>query len=352
MEIRKLVSLTWKEKLIMANGDAVILGSEDNSAADRTSLTKTQGFLPVLDLFNNQGVGLLIIAGESAVHPGGEVIPGEALAAFSPGTAVVGTGDVSGVFGTGEENGVEGHCETGTGVFARSNSGTGVWAQTATGLGVNAISDGSIAVRGQSNRSAGVVGLTFGSGGSVGVLGVAGGTGTGVLGFSSQGNAGAFFGPVVVSGDFTVIGGSKSAAVPYPDGSYRLLYAVESPDCWLEDFGRAKLIDGEAIVKLKDDFAAVIDFKQMHIFLSPEGDCNGLYLNSMPAQNTQSFSVGELQNGKSSLSFSYRIVGKRKDIRGQRMKKVKVPKRPAIAEAEAPIEKVKPREAKKMSFYK
>ena len=335
----------------MPNGDALILGSEDNSANDRTSITKTQGFLPVLDLFNNHGVGLLIIAGESAVHPGGEVIPGEALAAFSPGTAVVGTGEVSGVFGTGEETGVEGHCTTGNGVFAQSNSGTGVRAQSSTGFGVNATSDQGIAIRGQSNRAAGVVGLTFGSGGSIGVLGFAGGTGTGVLALSSQGNAGEFFGPVVVSGDFTVIGGSKSAAVPYPDGSHRQLYSVESPECWLEDFGRAKLINGEAVVELKPDFAAVIDSKQMHIFLSPEGDCNGLYVNSVATEDTKAFSVRELQNGKSSLSFSYRIVGKRKDIRGQRMKKVKVPERPTMPEAEAPSVKVKPRRARKLSFY-
>jgi hypothetical protein len=75
----------------MADGSTLILGSEANSASNRTSLTKTQGFLPVMDLFNDHGVGLLIIAGESVVH-GGQPSQGEALAAFSPGTAVVGTG--------------------------------------------------------------------------------------------------------------------------------------------------------------------------------------------------------------------------------------------------------------------
>ena len=35
--------------------------------------------------------------------------------------------------------------------------------------------------------------------------------------------AAAFYGPVFVGGDFTVVGGAKSAAVPHPDGSHRRL---------------------------------------------------------------------------------------------------------------------------------
>ena len=49
--------------------------------------------------------------------------------------------------------------------------------------------------------------------------------------------AGAFYGPVIIGGDFTVFG-AKSAAVPHPDGSHRLLYCVESPESWFEDFGK------------------------------------------------------------------------------------------------------------------
>jgi hypothetical protein len=335
----------------MANGDKLVLGSDANTADTETALTKLQGFLPVLDLFNDNGVGVLIIAGESSFHGGGQIIPGEAIAAFSPGIAVVGTGDVSGVFGTGKEIGVEGHCDTGIGVFAQSKSGTGLWAQSSTGAGVRARSIAGIAVHGQSDRSAGVAGVTFGPGSSAGIIGVAGGTGTGVFGFSAQGNAGEFFGPVTVHGDFTVIGGSKSAAVPYPDGSHRQLYAVESPDCWFEDFGRARLKNGKATIKFSPDFSAVIDSKQMHIFLSPEGDCNGLYVFGTVTEGAKSFSVRELQKGKSSVSFSYRIVGKRKDIPGPRMKKVKVSKRPIIPETEVPIDKIKPHEARKSSFY-
>ena len=50
------------------------------------------------------------------------------------------------------------------------------------------------------------------------------------------------------------------------------------------------------------------------VFLTPEGDCRGLYVRKSAA----SFEVRELAGGTSSVAFSYRIVGRRKDIRNQR----------------------------------
>src|SRR5215813_4201897 len=46
--------------------------------------------------------------------------------------------------------------------------------------------------------------------------------------------------------------------------------------------------------------------------LTPEGDCHGLYVRGKTAK---SFEVRELQRGTHSIGFSYRIVGKRKDIK-------------------------------------
>ena len=45
-----------------------------------------------------------------------------------------------------------------------------------------------------------------------------------------------------------------------------------------------------------------------------EGDCRGLYVRKSGA----SFEVRELAGGTSNVAFSYRIVGRRKDIRGHR----------------------------------
>jgi hypothetical protein len=101
--------------------------------------------------------------------------------------------------------------------------------------------------------------------------------------------------------------------VPFPDGSRRVLYCVESPDHWFEDFGAARLSRGRARVKLDTDFAKVIG--AYHVFLTPRGDCNGLYV---ARTRGSAFEVRELGGGTSSVPFSYRIVGRRKDVKRHR----------------------------------
>jgi len=74
-----------------------------------------------------------------------------------------------------------------------------------------------------------------------------------------------------------------------------------------------------AVVKLDTDFAKVIKRGDYKVFLTPEGDCRGLYVR----RRTASFEVRELAGGKSSVAFSYRIVARRKDIRApQRFAKI------------------------------
>ena len=69
------------------------------------------------------------------------------------------------------------------------------------------------------------------------------------------------------------------------------------------------------MVKLDADFGKVIKRGDYRVFLTPEGDCRGLYVQRKGAA---SFEVCELAGGKSNVTFSYRIVGRRKDIRGHR----------------------------------
>ena len=102
--------------------------------------------------------------------------------------------------------------------------------------------------------------------------------------------------------------------VAFPDGSQRVLHCMESPEHWFEDFGTAKLKGGRTVVKLDADFAKVIKRGDYRVFVTPEGDCRGLYVHRSAA----SFEVRELMGGKSSIAFSYRIVGRRKDITGRR----------------------------------
>jgi hypothetical protein len=84
---------------------------------------------------------------------------------------------------------------------------------------------GGFAIYGLSAKGHGLVGATA----AAGAAAVVGAT-NGVAGAY----AAAFYGPVIVSGNFTVVGGAKSAAVPHPDGSHRRLYCVESPESWFE----------------------------------------------------------------------------------------------------------------------
>jgi hypothetical protein len=90
---------------------------------------------------------------------------------------------------------------------------------------------------------------------------------------------------------------------------------MESPEHWFEDFGSAKLARGRAVVKLDANFAKVIKSGDYRVFVTPEGDCRGLYVRR---KSSNSFEVRELTGGKSSVAFSYRIVGRRKDIKGHR----------------------------------
>jgi hypothetical protein len=137
----------------------------------------------------------------------------------------------------------------------------------------------------------------------------------GIVGETANPNsfAGFFAGNAVVTGTLTA--GVKNAMVAFPDGSQRVLHCMESPEHWFEDFGTAKLRNGRAVVRLDADFANVIKRGDYRVFVTPEGDCRGLYVRRKSAAR---FEVRELAGGKSNVAFSYRIVGRRKDIRRHR----------------------------------
>ena len=113
----------------------------------------------------------------------------------------------------------------------------------------------------------------------------------------------------------------------------RRLYCVESPESWFEDFGRDQLVNGRVRVRLDNDFAALVHGNNYHVFLTAEGDSNGLYIAD---RNPNSFEVREKKGGTSSHAFSYRVVAKRKDIAGPRLEKVDVPASPRRPEPPQP----------------
>ena len=239
-----------------------------------------------------------------------------------------------GVYGVAPSGvGVHGESANGTGVGGRSSAGVGVYASSSTGNAIFANSASSVAIVGTSSNAYGVNGQ---SGSSIGMVGSStsdtgvygfSSTATGVVGYSPSGRAAAFFGPVDVYGAFTVIGGyPKSAAVTHPDGSYRRMFCVESPEGVFEDSGSGTLLSGRAQIQLDADFAAVVRNDSYQVFLTPEGDCKGLYVAS---KTPVGFEVRELQGGTSSIPFSFRILAKRKDLSVPRMERVTPLKLPA-----------------------
>jgi hypothetical protein len=246
---------------------------------------------------------------------------------------------VHGLAGTGGTGGVgvRGECDAaaGVGVLGMSSISTGVRGESnsagaSDGNGVYGIvhhvgqTQVTAGVFGDSDASYGVIGRTTAAGYS-GCTGIA--TTPNTAAFAGGAGSGAyaayFSGATVVQGDFTVVGGQKNAAVRHTDGSYRLLHCVESPEPWFEDFGTAKLANGKAEVRLDADFAAVVDASDYLVFLTPEGDSRGLYITNKIAGG---FAVREQQGGTSSLSFSWRVVARRKDIKVGRLEKFEVPK--------------------------
>jgi hypothetical protein len=136
-----------------------------------------------------------------------------------------------------------------------------------------------------------------------------GSTAYGIWAASAEGYAGHFDGKVHINGNLTVTG-TKSAAVRVADGSLRLLYAIESPESWFEDFGFGRLTDGYAWVQLDETFASVITGVPYHVFLAQYDGDYGLYVTE---RQESGFAVRSARSPDAECEFSYRVTAKRKD---------------------------------------
>ena len=105
--------------------------------------------------------------------------------------------------------------------------------------------------------------------------------------------------------------GTKSAVVPVDGGTRKVaLYAVEAPENWFEDAGSGRLANGSAVVHLESIFAQTVNSGvEYHVFLTPKGDCKGLYVTN---ETGDSFEVRELGGGAANIAFDYRIMARRK----------------------------------------
>ena len=95
-------------------------------------------------------------------------------------------------------------------------------------------------------------------------------------------------------------------------------YVVEATEVWLVDMGTSKLRNGECYVKLDEQFRKIIhvgddelsltDENPYRVFLTPLGDCNGLYV---AKKDKDGFLVKELRGGKSNVQFEWVVYAKR-----------------------------------------
>jgi hypothetical protein len=117
--------------------------------------------------------------------------------------------------------------------------------------------------------------------------------------------------------------GTKSAVLRTESYGQRAVYAMESPEVWLEDFGTASLVDGVATVTLEPIFAQTVNLeKGYHVFVTPITDESVVL--SITAKTTTGFRVkGVTMDGKpANCSFDYRIVAKRLGLEDVRLRTV------------------------------
>jgi hypothetical protein len=111
-----------------------------------------------------------------------------------------------------------------------------------------------------------------------------------------------------VNGDLHCTGSTET--VVHAGGSRKVaLNTISSPEHWFEDAGSGQLSNGEAVVNIEAVFGETVNTGvEYHVFLTPNGDCKGLYVSQ---KSPTSFVVRELGGGHSSIGFDYRIMAKR-----------------------------------------
>ena len=233
---------------------------------------------------------------------------------------------------TGGGNGVLGvNTGTGYGVLGKSaqtlaavggfnsNNGSGVYGQTQTGAGINGYANSGFGIQGYSASGDGIV-VYGGNNGSditgsyIGLLGRA--SSFPFVATDPNGNDLAYLdinGNMFVHGTYNTFAaiGHRQAVTGY---------AAKSTSPTVEDVGSAHLAGGVANVPLDPAFARSIDGRvAYHVFVTPNGDTRGLYVSGKSATG---FVVREVQQGRGSFDFDYRIVATAAGHAGERSRVV------------------------------
>jgi hypothetical protein len=235
-----------------------------------------QGGVNGFDLLNKPGGYNVGVYGQSYYS---DAVFGVAI--NLPGTGVEGVGlnGAPGMFGTAED--------------AIAQPGVGTVGQATHGIGVEAASGGT-------GHNPALLAFNFGGGDPIQAY---------------AGNGGPAGKHDLVmrldkAGDMTIEGaltqnGSPMSVISTSTGANVLTYSAQQSVRTLEDIGEGQLTHGQAAVSLERTFASAIDPRRAYlVFITPQGDSNGLYVTQKSAL---SFVVRE-HNGVSNIAFDYRIV--------------------------------------------
>lgn len=121
----------------------------------------------------------------------------------------------------------------------------------------------------------------------------------------------------IVSGTLQV-SGIKNAVVETPTYGSRLMYADESADVYFFDRGQARLVNGEVTVQLDPVFLETVtvdDRYPMLVQVTLSADCKGVFV----IPDTRSFTVRELQGGRSNATFFWEVAAKRAGYEEERL---------------------------------
>jgi len=72
--------------------------------------------------------------------------------------------------------------------------------------------------------------------------------------------------------------GTVASTVKTEERGNQKLYATQSTDPWVDHFGAATLAQGSVTVPIDMVFAQTVSLDHYHFFLTPLGDCNGLFV--------------------------------------------------------------------------
>jgi hypothetical protein len=267
------------------------------------------------------GPGVKGIGGGNPNADNADGVQGFGRGTFSGVAGFGGDNSGSGVFGLGGGPGGPGVRGIGAGGPITVPFGpAGVYGQGgANGDGVQGVGNGVSTAGVRGTGSFGVHGIAGPNNGDTAVYAEGHSNSIGI--FASGAQAGFFGGDVVVFGANLYVSGTKSAVVPFPDGSHRQLYCMESPESWFEDFGFGQLMQGRAAIQLDPDFAATVSTDDYHVFIAGYDDNNALFVTN---RTETGFEV-RAKASASAAKFSYRVVARRKDITPARLAKVTFP---------------------------